>query len=71
MGAKNDYFEWVGDDLCDALYQAAVESIEEAVINALLAAQSMRTVRPAGFSCEAIDQEALLTLLRHHGQTLD
>ncbi|MGA0381868.1 MAG: P1 family peptidase [Arenicellales bacterium] len=71
MGAKNDHFEWVGDDLCDALYQAAVESIEEAVINALLAAQSMRTVRPAGFSCEAIDQEALLTLLRHHGQTLD
>ncbi len=68
MAAINEGFKWLGDDLCDSLYQAAVQSVEEAVINALLAATSMQTLRPAGYTCEAIDHSALIDVMRRYGQ---
>jgi len=68
MSQINREFEWLGDDLCDSLYRAAVESIEEAVINALLAAESMVSLRPAGFRCAALDHDALCSLLKDHGR---
>ena len=59
-------FEWINDEQCDPIYLAAVESIEEAVVNALLAAEDMTTLRPAGRICRAIDHERLVDLLRQH-----
>jgi D-aminopeptidase len=43
----------------DPLYLAAVESIEEAVVNALVAGEPVATVKPAGHICQAIDTERL------------
>lgn len=43
----------------DAFYQATVEAIEEAVVDALVAGESMTTFKPAGLTCRAIDHGAL------------
>ena len=51
--------DMINDELLDPVYMAATESIEEAVINALLAAESMSTLKPPGFICGAIDPEQL------------
>ena len=51
--------ETINDDCFDAIYLAAVEAIEEAVVNAMLAAEDMNTLRPAGLVCRAIDAECL------------
>lgn len=46
----------------DPLYLAAVESVEEAVINALVAGEDAPTVKPAGRICRALDTERLRAL---------
>ncbi len=51
--------ETINDELFDPIYLAAVEAIEEAVVNALLAAEDMTTLRPAGLTCRAIDADRL------------
>jgi D-aminopeptidase len=61
-------FEYVNGELLDPLYLAAVETVEEAVINALVAAESMTTVRPRGLVCRAIDHDELRAILRRHGR---
>ncbi|MEM8951760.1 MAG: P1 family peptidase [Pseudomonadota bacterium] len=52
-------FEMISDEQFDPIYMAAVEAIEEAVINAMLAAEDMTTLRPEGHVCRAIDGEKL------------
>ncbi len=54
--------EMVNDDVFDPIYMAATDAIEEAVINALLAAEDMTTLRPPGLVCRAIDPNRLLQL---------
>ncbi len=61
-------FEAINDDLFDSLYQATVESIEEAVINAMLAAEDTPTVKPAGHVCRAIDHGKLVEVMRRYGR---
>ncbi len=51
-------------DKIDPLYLAAVESIEEAVINALVAGEDVQTVKPPGRTCRAINTQALAGLFR-------
>ena len=45
----------VNGDHLDRLYLAAVEAIEEAVVNALVAGEDVATVKPRGLTCRAID----------------
>ena len=52
--------ETISDESFDPIYMAATEVIEEAVVNALLAAGDMATLRPDGLVCRAIDPERLL-----------
>ena len=52
--------EMINDELFDPVYMAVTESIEEAIINALLAAEDMTTLRPPGLICRAIDPDQLL-----------
>ena len=60
-------FEYLNGELLDPLYLAAVEAIEEAVVNALVAAETMTTVKPPGHVCRAIDHEELRTIMRQYG----
>lgn len=49
----------LNDEWLDPVYMAAVESIEEAVVNALVAAEDAPTARPKGHICRAINVDAL------------
>ncbi len=51
-------------DYADPLYLAAVEAIEEAVVNALVAGQDTPTVKPLGLTCKAIDHNRLKAAFR-------
>lgn len=60
--------EWLNDALIDPLYAAVVQATEEAVLNALVAAESVPTLKPRGHVLEAIDTAELVALLRAHGR---
>jgi D-aminopeptidase len=68
LSAARMRFEYLNGELLDPLYLAAVEAIEEAVVNALVAADSMTTVKPPGLVCRAIDHDDLRAVMRRHGR---
>jgi D-aminopeptidase len=61
LAGSRRQFDTISDELFDPIYMAVTDAIEEAVINALLAADDMTTLRPAGLVCRAIDAEQLLS----------
>jgi D-aminopeptidase len=60
--------EAVNDEMFDAIYLAAVDAIEEAIVNALIAAQSMISLRPAGSLVAAIDHGALRDVMTRYNR---
>ena len=54
----------LNDEFLDPVYLAAIEAIEEAVLNAMLMAHDVPTARPGGAVCRAIDPQRLLALVR-------
>ncbi|MDK3019242.1 P1 family peptidase [Pseudodonghicola flavimaris] len=54
----------LNDELLDPVYLAAVEAVEEAVLNALCAAEDVPMARPATGICRAMDTGRLMELLR-------
>ena len=48
----------------DPLYLAAVQAVEEAVVNAIVAGRDKPTFKPVGFTCHGIDTEKLAALFR-------
>jgi D-aminopeptidase len=64
VGPARRSLETLSDELFDPVYMAAVEAVEEAVVNAMLAAEDMTVLRPAGKVCRAIDPEALAAFFR-------
>jgi len=55
--------EMINDEKFDPIYLAATEAIEEAVINAMLAAEDMTSLRPPGLVCRAVDAERLCSIV--------
>ncbi|WP_417277365.1 P1 family peptidase [Castellaniella sp.] len=51
--------QFLNDCLLDEIYLAAIEVVEEAILNALLMARDIPTARPAGAICRAIDGHRL------------
>ncbi len=60
--------EAVSDEQFNPIYMAAVEAIEEAVINAMLAAEDTPTFRPAGKTVRAIPKGELLATMARYGR---
>lgn len=52
----------------DSFYRATVQSVEEAVLNAMIAATGRAAVKPAGSYVSAIDHDALIGLMRQNGR---
>jgi L-aminopeptidase/D-esterase-like protein len=52
----------------DPLYEAAVEAVDESVINAIVAGEDVPTFKPPGYICPAIDVERLMTIMAAHGR---
>jgi D-aminopeptidase len=65
-GAALPSLAYLPDEALDPLYLGLVEAVEEAVVNALLAAETM-TGRD-GNIVRAIDHDALLAVMRRHGR---
>ncbi|MGP9791899.1 P1 family peptidase [Roseinatronobacter sp. NSM] len=57
------HMKCLNDELLDPVYMAAVEAVEEAVLNALCAAQSVAFARPNKGVCVELDTEHLKRLL--------
>lgn len=68
VGEARLQLECLNDEVLDDVYLAAVESVEEAVLNALVAAGDMTTLRPRGKVCRAIDHGRLVEIMRRHGR---
>ncbi|RID90769.1 S58 family peptidase [Gemmobacter lutimaris] len=51
-------------DHLDPIYLAAVEAVDEAVVNAMVAGEDVPTVKPRGKICRAIGRERLAALFR-------
>jgi D-aminopeptidase len=60
--------EYVNDEELDPIYLAAVDAIEEAVVNALIAAEDTPTFRPPGKICRALPHGQLLEIMRRFGR---
>ncbi|WP_051332286.1 DmpA family aminopeptidase [Cucumibacter marinus] len=63
-------FTMMNDRYCDALYEAAVQCVEESVLNAMVAARDMGGTEADRFLVKAIDHNALRELLERHGRKL-
>ncbi|HVW68176.1 MAG TPA: P1 family peptidase [Steroidobacteraceae bacterium] len=60
--------EWLNDAHLDSLYGQTVAAVEESVLNALVAAETVPVIRPAGARLQAIDPVRLLGILRRCGK---
>jgi D-aminopeptidase len=56
----------LNDHYLDSIYEATVQAVEEAVVNAMIAAESMTTVKPAGYVFRAIDHDRLRQIMKMH-----
>jgi len=58
----------LGDHYIEEVYNAAVDAVEEAITNALIAAETMPMIKPAGYSWNAMDHERLKHLMAKYGR---
>jgi D-aminopeptidase len=63
--------DFINDHFFDDIYRAVVQAIEEAVVNAMIAAESMTTVKPAGYTVEAIDHDQLKAIMKRYSRLKD
>lgn len=59
-------FTHLNDHHADVVYEAAVQAVEEAILNAMVAARSLPIIKPSGYSLKAIDHQHLLRILREY-----
>jgi len=62
----NYTLDYINDHYFDDIYRATVQAVEEAVVNAMIAAESMTTVKPAGYTLEAIDHNRLRKIMSQY-----
>ena len=69
QGAVMAHADFVNDAHFDGFYEAAVQSTEEAIINAMVAAVDTPTIKsPAGRVCRALPQDELIEVMRRYGR---
>ena len=68
MESVTSHLQFLNDEYFDPFYLATVEVVEEAIVNAMLAAKEMTTLRPPGLVCRAIDRDVLLDLVKRYGR---
>jgi D-aminopeptidase len=68
LGYRHHY---INDNHFDVIYDAVVQAIEEAVLNAMIAAESMTTIKPFGYTLEAIDHDRLKAIMKQYNRLED
>jgi D-aminopeptidase len=61
--------DMLNDELLDPIFEAGVEAVEEAVVNAMLAGEDTPTFRPPGQVIAALRAPELLDIMRRYGRT--
>ena len=61
-------FDALNDELFDPVYLAAVEAIEEAIVNAMLAAEDTPALHPPGKVVRALPHDRLLQVMRQYNR---
>jgi L-aminopeptidase/D-esterase-like protein len=59
--------EWLNEAHLDAIYSPTVQAIEEAILNAMVSAESVPTIKPPGQVLRAIDHDELRAIMRRYG----
>ena len=67
-GPSSYQFTMFNDELLDPVFEASVEAVEEAVVNAILAGEDTPMFRPAGRTLPALRPEALMRVMRRYGR---
>lgn len=65
-GSEIKRLDYLEDNLTDALSCAAVQATEEAVINAMLAAEDMLCTKPAGCTLQALAADRLVDIMTRY-----
>ena len=60
--------ECINDHYFDDIYEAVVQAIEEAILNAMIAAETMTLVKPTGYAFEAIDHGRLMEIMKQYNR---
>ena len=60
--------ECINDAHCDIIHEAVVQAVEESVLNAMIAAESVATLKPEGYVLQAIDHDELRLIMRQYGR---
>lgn len=68
LNQKTLQMEFINDEYFDPIYEQTVHAIDEAVINAMVAAESMTTLKPEGKVVKAIDHDQLVEILRKYNR---
>ncbi len=63
LSGARQALEYVNDEYLDDVYGAVVQAIEESVVNAMVAAEDMTMLKPAGKICRAVDADRLVELV--------
>ena len=58
--------QYLNDHYIESVHEAAVEAVEEAILNALVAAKSMDFVKPHGPTWHAMDHQRLQAIMRKY-----
>ena len=61
-------FRHLNDEQMDPAYEAVVQATDEAILNAMLAAEPLTSIKPAGLVCRALDGPAVTEVLRRAGK---
>ncbi len=65
-GSPVQTIQHLNEHYLDEIYSATVQAVEEAILNAMIAAQSTPSVKPKGLMFDAIDHHTLIALLQKH-----
>ncbi len=68
LSPSNLSLEFINDERFDPIYEAVCQTVEEAVVNAMLAAEPMATVKPYGHTVHALDHERLLNVMKMYNR---
>lgn len=60
--------EYINDDRFDSIYEAVCQSVEEAVVNAMLAAEPMSSIKPYGHTVQALERERLIEVMKKYNR---
>jgi len=60
LSSTHSVMKCLNDEVFDDFYMAAVQSIEESVVNAMVAAEDVETFKPANLTCRAINTKDLV-----------